>query len=710
MQITIKNCNNIDQGQVEIKENSLNIKHAINGTGKRTIARSIVAAVSDLTTGSKELLRLLPYKHKGSKNIKSEVSGCEDLKNILVFDEKYINEILFKEDELVKGSFEIFVRGEAYDKGLQEIDGLLAQMRSHLEDDPDLTVLLKDFDEILAAFGKEIKSGGIHASSAITQAFKGGNHVANIPAGLEIYAKYIQHDENFRWVEWQQGGASFLDIADDCPYCAGEAKSKIETIRKVSEVYNPKDIQNLNKIVNTFNSLNKYFSESTRTKIASFVSKLESRNEEESAFLGEVRGQIQLLKQRINRARSMNFSTLKDVEKVIDWLNETKIDLSLYFHLQSESTQTKIDGINQEVEKLLDIATKIQGGVARQKALISALVKTNKTAIDDFLKNAGYSYHVLLIEDASGKHQLKLEHNDISGEVTEVRSRLSFGERNAFALILFMFDALKKNADLIILDDPISSFDKNKKYAIMEMLFAGKEASSFRGRTVLMLSHDFEPVVDVVCHHRRRFGLVTASFLENKGGAVSEIAIDKSDIQTFVEVNLNNVKMPIEDIHKAIYLRRYVEVSGQFPYAFSMLSSIIHRREWPTIRVLQLNSVGIEELVDRPMTQEEFDKSLSEIRLLYSEFDYAKIFAVVKDDNQMKSLYQSSESNYEKLHIYRMIFDEKEDHINSAVIIKFINQAFHIENDYIYQLNPRKYQMVPQYVIDECDKHIHAMN
>ena len=45
--------------------------------------------------------------------------------------------------------------------------------------------------------------------------------------------------------------------------------------------------------------------------------------------------------------------------------------------------------------------------------------------------------------------------------------------------------------------------------------------------------------------------------------------------------------------------------------------------------------------------------------------------------------------------------------IESDIIQKFINEAFHIENDYIYQLNPSVYQTVPQYVIDECDSFIH---
>jgi wobble nucleotide-excising tRNase len=41
-----------------------------------------------------------------------------------------------------------------------------------------------------------------------------------------------------------------------------------------------------------------------------------------------------------------------------------------------------------------------------------------------------------------------------------------------------MFETLYKKSDLIILDDPISSFDKNKKYAILQMLF--REDNSFK--------------------------------------------------------------------------------------------------------------------------------------------------------------------------------------------------------------------------------------
>lgn len=85
------------------------------------------------------------------------------------------------------------------------------------------------------------------------------------------------------------------------------------------------------------------------------------------------------------------------------------------------------------------------------------------------------------------------------------------------------------------------------------------------------------------------------------------------------------------------------------------------------------------------------------------------MLTIVTDDNTMKQLYENSTNDYEKLHIYRIVSDGRADNIESDVIQKFINEAFHIENDYIYQLSPRDYQLVPQFVIDECDRYIESL-
>lgn len=69
----------------------------------------------------------------------------------------------------------------------------------------------------------------------------------------------------------------------------------------------------------------------------------------------------------------------------------------------------------------------------------------------------------------------------------------------------------------------------------------------------------------------------------------------------------------------------------------------------------------------------------------------------------MVSIYENSTNNFEKLQIYRII--NNDNHTNN-VVRKFINEAYHIENDYLFQLNPCEYEIVPEYIIEECNKDI----
>lgn len=65
MKIEIKNCNSIDYANISIKENTLNIKYGINGTGKTTISKAIQYATRD---DRDELFNILiPFKHRKIK-------------------------------------------------------------------------------------------------------------------------------------------------------------------------------------------------------------------------------------------------------------------------------------------------------------------------------------------------------------------------------------------------------------------------------------------------------------------------------------------------------------------------------------------------------------------------------------------------------------------------------------------------------------------
>jgi hypothetical protein len=622
------------------------------------------------------------------------VRGTDSAVSVRIFDESYVDEFVFLPGELLKGSFEVFIRDAAYEDGVRQIESLVEEIKLLLSEDEQIAAFRADLTELSGGFGRPTKSG-IHASSPIAKALKGGNKVDNIPEGLEAYEQYIQGSDNFKWVKWQLDGKSFIDISDNCPYCIGGIAAKKDTIRKISEVYDSKAVESLNKMVAVFQRLSQYFSDDTKHVIEGFVANVDGYTDDETSYLAQVREQIDRLNRRFEQAQNIGFSSLKDADEIMERLDSYVIDLQLFPHLKSDSTEAMVEKVNHSLEGVRARAGELQGCVRRQEALIARLVDSNRGEINAFLKNAGYKYSVNITAVEGGEHRLRLVHDDLDDPIEDAKAHLSFGERNAFALVLFMYHVLKEDPDLVVLDDPISSFDKNKKYAIVDMLF--RKSRSLRGKTVLLLTHDFEPIVDMVFHHSDRFAPTYAAFLENSGGVLQEIEITKADISSFLAVADTNIAQAQHILSKLVYLRRKLEVMGEKGDGYQLISNIFHKRAIP-----------IDKRVDGgpPMTPEQISVGTGEIASCVAGFDYDAVLAMATDDGQLRELYSNTVSNYEKLHLYRILFHGKDDAIESDVVRKFINEAFHIENDYIYQLNPRKYQTVPQYVIDECDKAI----
>ena len=405
MIIKIQNCNNIDNCGICINENKLNIKYAINGIGKTTLARAILVSVNDRLNGTNQLAELTPFKAIGNDEITPSIDGTNNIDSVKVFDETYIAEVIFQPDELLKGSFDIFIRDADYEKGMEEIDGLVEEIKTLLSKDKDIEGLIADFNELSGSFGRPTKSG-VHGSSALSKALKGGNKVVNIPKGLEVYKDYIQNEDNYKWIKWQLDGKSFIDVTDNCPYCVNDIKQKKATIKKVSEVYEAKSIESLNKIVAVFQRLNKYFSDYTRVVIDGFIKTVDGYSDEQINYLREIKDQIDRLNEKFSNAQHIGFQSFRDVDKVIEELKTFKIDIELYNHLQSDSTKEKVNIVNNSIDGLLLKAGELQGSINRQKILIERLVKENRDEINSFLKNAGYKYNVCLIKDKNGEYKL----------------------------------------------------------------------------------------------------------------------------------------------------------------------------------------------------------------------------------------------------------------------------------------------------------------
>lgn len=693
MRLKISNCNNIDNGEFDIVEGRLNIKYAINGTGKSTISKTIEAFV---TNDQEKKHSLLPFKYytNGEEN-SPKLEGYDQFTKVAIFNEKYIEDYVYQSDELIKNSFEIFVKSPDYDKHLNEIEKLLEGINITFQNHPELEELIKKFQLFIDGFGKA--KSGYSAAGAIGKGIAKGNKITNIPVGLEVYEPYLKNTENVKWIKWQLEGRQYLDMAEQCPYCTGSIEKTKDIILKVGDEYDARAVEQLTKMLDVFKDLMPYFTIDTANKIKEIINNVSGITSAQKTFLLEIKAQVDSCMQQLYGLKEMSFHSLKNAEKIADEIKKYKIDLSYYSHLNSDLSNEKVKLINKTLDEVLEKAGKLQGEIAQQKKLIKKTIEMYSTEINDFLYYAGYKYCVDIQEEENKTdYHLVLKHIEGDNNIQMANEHLSYGEKNAFALVLFMYSVLKDNPDLIVLDDPISSFDGNKKFAIINMLFMGKH--SLKNRTVLLLTHEFNTVIDAIYNLPSKFNpKPTAAFLTTKQGVLSEKQITKADIKSFGDIARTNIRSDMDLLNKLVYLRRLLELENKDSLAWQLLSNVFHKREIPEYHYP-------DDTPDRLMTPEEIQEATDEIRTNYiSNFDYDAVYQKTQNMTLMKELYHNSASNYEKLQIYRIMFN---DNNSNSVIRKFVNETFHIENDYLFQLNPCEYDTVPQYIIDECNKEI----
>jgi ABC-type multidrug transport system ATPase subunit len=472
-------------------------------------------------------------------------------------------------------------------------------------------------------------------------------------------------------------------------------EGKKETILALGDEYDAKSIEHLLGLKAVFARLNKYLSPACSTDVAKILVNKTELKKEEINYLVELKGQVDTLRTKLIDLQTISFFSLRDIDAIETRIKDLKIDLQLLAHLSSDETKSIVDQINVSLDTVLEDAGKLKGAINLQKKGISNAITRYKKEINTFLRFAGYRYAVDILPDGQA-YKMRLLHVDFAEHIENGAKHLSFGERNAFSIVLFMYECLTKNPDLVILDDPISSFDKSKKFAMLEMLFRGNE--SLRTKTVLMFTHDLEPLIDLVKTLSRTFQpVLVAGFLTARSGTITETAVTKNDLQTFAQICKENIKTASSEVIKLIYLRRHYEILDDKGSPYQMLSGLLHKKPNPTVK-----KPG--EPVDISMTAQECSAATAEIQKELSAFDYAAQLALLLNDSAMKAAYASASNGYEKLQLFRVIND---DHPN-YVVKKYINEAFHIENEQITQLNPHKFDWIPDYIVAECNNALGA--
>lgn len=688
--ITLTDCNSITEAKITLRRGSLNIKYGPNGIGKSTIARALVLNAE----GADALRELLPFKYRqGTSGKAPAVIGADEIRNVLVFDEDYVSQFVFQPDEVVKNSFEIFVKTPEYAKGIEELELIFEDLKKVFLENEALDAVIASFTELRNAF-TITKSGGIAKTSRGFKALGVGGKLTTIPTPLLGFEKFLHSDDPAGWLTWQGKGKGYLELSDNCPFCSIPNVDK-RTAVQVSEEYESAAVKNMAALRLVIDKLARFFVPERLEQLRRITTSLEDLSPEQDQFLATLRGQVETLLDKFTALKELSFVSLREVPDVDKALRSLKIELELLDALNSEDAQHVVGLMNAELDRVAEQINEIKRRVGIQKAQVAKSIERNQDEINEYLRSAGYKYAVQ-IESSRDSYRMIVEHQDAPGHLEDAGSHLSFGERNAFALVLFMHQVHRDAPDLVVLDDPVSSFDKTKKFAILHKLFHGKQ--SLRGFTTVLLTHDIEPAIDIV--RTATSGQFQAAhpavhFLQSREGRVEEKPIKTADIMTFSQVCDENIASSDDTVVKCIYLRRRYEVHGERGSEYDVLSSLLHVRDEPS-------SKG-EEGEFRPLDEEEREQAIIEIQKVIPSFDYEALLAQLKDREALKAKFEGTNVGYEKVQIFRIASAVDPDASGGdAAFKKFVNESYHIENEYVMQLNPRVFEAVPEHVVRTC--------
>ena len=196
MDINIKNCNNIKTADISVEKNALNIKYGMNGTGKSTIAKAIEKR--------DDLAELRTF---GSK-LEPEIIINESISKVEVFNNDFINRIIFNGSQVIDNGFEVFVKTDEYDKKRKEITDILSKLNRETFKDEIINNLRNSFANISAKIQLNTNQT-IKRNPAYKSILKKEN-MFEVPETLEKYSEFIKDKEkNINWVDWKNKGFEF---------------------------------------------------------------------------------------------------------------------------------------------------------------------------------------------------------------------------------------------------------------------------------------------------------------------------------------------------------------------------------------------------------------------------------------------------------------------------------------------------------------------
>lgn len=700
IKVKIENVCNISNGELTIQEGKLNIKYGYNGIGKTSISRAIQSKVVE---DFDENL-IIPFDSGKSPNVIID----PEITSLMVFDRNYIKQCLFIEDDVLHGTYDLVIKSQEYDRKLNQLNSDLKEIKELCSS----SIINQFFEEIVSITNEMdfTKNNRLSFKSKAFKGFKKGiNLDKSIPKQLRKYKLWLSASFNFNWIKWVQEGQTYVQN-NKCPFCLKKIKPTVlQTISEFNSIksgdlkdnmHSKSVLFNLSKYSAKPNELNKIRGNQLGIKQQELIYKTFKK--------------IGTEKEKISKIKELDLISLVNLWKekgIKNSLLTSKIDPSFIYILKNKELSATLEKYNDCIDALINNIETLKEDWGKFNKVTASEIKKEECYINDFLKISGIPYRIQVrVKGDNLYHSVLIPMNSLNrksdNHLENAPENLSYGELNALCLVLFSMEVKAKKPKLVILDDPVSSFDSNKYFAILDYLFLKKEAI-FKGKTVLLITHDMATLLTFLRTTKENENFLSAKFLNNKNGVLSEKELTTKSLDNTLKIEANfseDNKRCI--ISRVAHLRKYFEIKSQYGIEYDILSSLIHLKENPTNK---RNNIS----------QDDLSKGIKSIREFIPDFDYTVFFKKFNDLDFIRSEFDKDYSSNDKLIITRLFIHKMKivkgksffpKTSDNSVFWHFICNSYHIENLFIFGINDKDYNEVPNYIISFCEDIVHKSN
>lgn len=699
--------------KVKSTDTKIIITFGPNGRGKSTIKDLIVKdkLVENFECEGQEQTNIINDTFKGM--------------NYLIYDEEFISNIVYTNSNLHKNQLKVLMSTNNIEKLISKKEKSNKIIANIINTSNKYINKIENIISIL-----NVKTPG----GSITEPKKRFSSTF-INEG-EIHNKYediftIPDDSHKEW--WYQGLNIYkTNKIDYCPWCINSIdnidKKIRENIESVNDVksFNPKvfsEKQNkLNELYTIINDTS--LTENFKGKISIIIDYLKEsidRNLQDKIITELLKICEELLQQKEIFVQIIE--RLKYIDNILDAEHITinnKLDKITLFKDNEE-----LNKLSNNIDIIIKFCEDLQKETNDSNKELASLIKSDEDNINNILKIMGLKYKLSInpnavisdkINDSTEYVLLEsLNGKDVS---TEINNTLSYGEKSTLAFAIFI-QIVKMKADsntLIIIDDPISSYDIFRRFTSLGLI---KSFKNILYKKLFLFTHSSDFVASII----NNFKGINALVLEEKEDSTIEIKeIEDSwfnETNTYRNILLynENLGMKVLSLRLLHDIRKILMFDSTNMPIFDYLSKLIHYRKddpcnWKKEYIKDLKTIycyfGIE-----------YDSNIEKIA---NEKDVFNSIDDLLDCIKIKNVYELSfddiyslrmicekivrdESNSEKKYKERRMWDIKDSKTKEKLepFEVLLNSITHVDNDneLLPIINTNDIKSIPKFIINQ---------